>query len=162
MTDQKALLADCESGLGPVFGTKERWAHVKVRKDDTVRAVVDLSTMTLVEYATPEEYLDGPVRCDQSLFVPIFCKECYGTQDSQYRNALEHMSSSDVDTFVVGMCSVYGVAADEVYPDSRREYMVKNELSFSGACHPQPGKALFMHKTENEIGTVKCYWHVHS
>lgn len=127
-----------------------------------MRAVVDLSTMTLVEYATPEEYPDGPVRCDQSLFVPIFCKECYGTQDSQHRNALEHMSSSDVDTFVVGMCSVYGVAADEVYPDSRREYMVKNELSFSGACHPQPGKALFMHKTENEIGTVKCYWHVHS
>ncbi|KAL3997042.1 hypothetical protein ACER0C_009698 [Sarotherodon galilaeus] len=150
------------SRLGPVFATKDRRAYVKVRKDDSVRAVVDLSTMTLVDYATPEQYPDEPVQCDRSLFVPIFCKDCYGTHDAQYNGAIRAMTSSGTDTFIVGMCSVYGVASGEIYPDSRLEYIVPNDLSFSGACHPQPGRALFMHKTENEIGSVKCYWHVHS
>lgn len=158
----EAVAGAMGSRLGPVFATKDRRAYIKVRKDDSVRAVVDLSTMTLVDYATPEQYPDEPVRCDRSLFVPIFCKECYGTHDAQYNGALQAIKSSGADTFIVGMCSVYGVASGEIYPDSRLEYIVPNDLSFSGACHPQPGRALFMHKTEKEIGSVKCYWHVHS
>lgn len=139
----KAVAGATGSRLGPVFATKDRRAYIKVRKDDSVRAVVDLSTMTLVDYATPEQYPDEPVRCDRSLFVPIFCKECYGTHDAQYNGALQSIKSSGADTFIVGMCSVYGVASGEIYPDSRLEYIVPNDLSFSGACHPQPGRALF-------------------
>lgn len=150
-----------ELGTGPLFGIKDRCAYIKVRKDDSTRAVVDLTTMTLVDYATPEQYPVTPLRCDRSLFVPIFCTECYGTRDLHYKSALENITSSN-GAFIVGVCSVYGVATDEIYPDSRREYIVPNDLAFSGACHPMPGKALFMHKAENDIGFVKCYWHVHS
>lgn len=150
----------CEPGIGPLFATKDGCAYIQVRKDDSVRAMVNLSTMTLVDYATPEHYPPGPLRCDQSLFVPIFCNECYGTRDFHYKRALENITSDG--SFIVGMCSVYGVATDEIYPDSRQEYIVPNELAYSGACHPMPGKALFMHKAENDIGFVKCYWHVHS
>lgn len=151
----------CDSGTGPVFATKDGCAYVRVRQDDSVRAVVNMSSMALVAYATPEDYPPGPLRCDRSLFVPIYCNECYGTQESHYARELKEIGASD-GSFVVGMCSVYGVATGEHYPDSRQEYIVPNELAYSGACHPMPGRALFMHKAENDIGLVKCYWHVHS
>lgn len=147
--------------MGPLFGAKDGCAYVQVRKDDSLRAVVDLSTMTLVDYVTPDRYPHEQLRCDQSVFVPIFCPECYGTQDCHYKRALETITSED-GAYVVGMCSVYGVSTEETYPDSRQEYIVPNDLAFAGACHPMPGKALFMHKAENDIGFVKCYWHVHS
>lgn len=150
------------SRFGPVFNRKDQCAFVKVSRRDNTRAVVNLDTMTLVQYAEKHECPSDPVDSDQSLFVPIFCKECYGTEACDYTEALAGIALCGAGSFLVGVCSVFGVAEDETYPEARRDFIVGNELSFSGACHPQPGKALFMHKTNNEIGRVKCYWHVHS
>ncbi|KAE8277998.1 hypothetical protein D5F01_LYC23933 [Larimichthys crocea] len=149
--------------VGPVFCTKDQYAFVKMSKEDNKRAVVNTNTMTLVDYIDKREYPEGaPLRSDQSLFVPIYCKECYGTSEDDYTEALSRVVSCGSDRFLVGMCSVFGVAQGEVYPDSRKDFIVGNDLSYSGACHPQPGQAVFLHKVKKDIGRVKCYWHVHS
>lgn len=150
------------SGVGPVFCTKDQWAFVKVSNEDKKRAVVNMTSMTLVNYVDKCEYPEGDLRSDQSLFVPIFCKECYGTKEDNYTEALASIVSCGSDKFLVGMCSVFGVAQGEVYPESRKDFIVGNDMSYSGACHPQPGKAVFLHKVKKNIGRVKCYWHVHS
>jgi len=151
------------SRVGPVFCTKDQCAFVKVSSGDSKRAVVNMTSMTLVDYADKSEYPEGALRSDQSLFVPIFCKECYGTDDNDYAEALASIGSScPSDKFLVGMCSVFGAAEGEVYPESRKDFIVGNDMSYSGACHPQPGKAVYLHKDKKDIGRVKCYWHVHS
>ena len=150
------------SRLGPVFSTKDQCAFVKVSNDDEKRAVVNMTTMTLVDYVDRREYPEGPLCSDQSLFVPIFCKECYGTIEDDYTEALASIVLDGSDKYLVGVCGVFGVSPDEVYPESRKEFIVDNDISYCGACHPQPGKAVFLHKVKKDIGRVKCYWHVHS
>lgn len=150
------------SRVGPVFCTKDQCAFVKVSNEDKTRAVVNMTSMTLVEYADRCEYPEGALRSDQSLFVPIFCKECYGTNKDHYTEALASVASCRSDKFLVGMCSVFGVAQDELYPELRKDFIVGNDMSYSGACHPQPSKAVFQHKVKKDIDRVKCYWHVHS
>lgn len=155
-------LVNCGSRVGPVFSKKDNCAFVKVSHLDTKRAVINTDNMTLVQYVEKADYPDGSLESDQSLFVPIFCKECYGTEDGDYTEALDNVTSCGAKGFIVGMCSVFGVADNETYPNSRKDFMVGNDMSFSGACQPQPGRVLFMHKADKEIGRVKCYWHVHS
>lgn len=150
------------SRLGPVFSTKDQCAFVKVSNDDKKRAVVNMTSMTLVDYVDRDEYPEGPLCSDQSLFVPIFCKECYGTIEDDYTEALASIVLDGSDKYLVGVCGVFGVSPDEVYPESRKEFIVDNDISYCGACHPQPGKAVFLHKAKKDIGRVKCYWHVHS
>ena len=150
------------SRLGPVFSTKDQCAFVKVSNDDKKRAVVNMTSMTLVDYVDRREYPEGPLCSDQSLFVPIFCKECYGTNEDDYTEALASIVLDESDKYLVGVCGVFGVSPDEVYPESRKEFIVDNDISYCGACHPQPGKAVFLHKVKKDIGHVKCYWHVHS
>lgn len=72
------------------------------------------------------------------------------------------IASRGSERFLVGVCSVFGAARGEVYPESIKDYTVDNDMSYSGACHPQPGLAVFLHKVKKEIGLVKCYWHMHS
>ena len=156
-------LVSCSSRVGPVFCTNDQQcAFVKVSKEDAKRAVVNTTSMTLVDYADRCNYPEGPLRSDQSLFVPTFCKECYGTRDDDYAEALANIVSCGSTMFLVGLCCVYGLEGQEVYPESRKDFILGNDMSFSGACHPQPGKAVFLHKVKRNIGRVKCYWHVHS
>ena len=150
------------SRLGPLFCVKDQCAFVKVSNKDEKRAVVNMTSMTLVEYAEKCSYPEGALGSDQSVFVPIFCKDCYGTNEDDYTEALSTIVSVGSDKFLVGMCSVFGVAQGEVYPESRKGFITGNEMSYSGACQLQPGKAVFMHKGKREIGRVMCYWHVHS
>lgn len=147
---------------GPLFCIKDQSVYVKTSSRDAKRAVLNATSMTLVDYADSSECRDEELRSDPSLFVPIFCKECYGTEDADYAEALARVRSSGSGTFVVGVCSVYGLAPDETYPESRADFAVGNELSYSGACHPQPGRAVFLHEAGKDIGRVECYWHVHS
>ncbi|KAJ7983524.1 hypothetical protein DPEC_G00377220 [Dallia pectoralis] len=155
-------LASQGSRVGPVFSTKGQYAFVKVSNGDRKRAVVNMTGMTLVDYADRSEYPEGALCSDQSLFVPIFCSECYGTEEDDYAEAVPRIVSCGSTKFLVGVCSVFGVAPGEVYPESRKEFIVGNDVSYSGACHPQPGKAVFLHNIKTVIGRVKCYWHVHS
>lgn len=148
--------------IGPVFSTNKECAFIKLSTKDNVRAVVNTNSMSLVEYAEPHNYPDGESRADPSLFVPIFCKECYDTNHETYEEALSNLTSSGTAKFLVGLCSVFGAGPDEDYPDSRKDYFLENETAYSGACHPQPGRSVFLHKNERDIGNVKCYWHVHS
>lgn len=120
-----------------------------------------MTTMTLVDYADSQDYSGEALRSDQSLFVPIFCKECYGTTEEDHTEALCVVACGS-NKYIVGVCSVFGVAEGEAYPDSRKDFMVANDMSYSGACHPQPGKVVFLHKVKMTIGQVKCYWHAHS
>lgn len=150
------------SRIGPVFCQKDMCAFVKVSTQDNKRAVVNITSMTLVDYADRGEYPEGPLHSDPSLFVPIFCAECYGTNDADYTEAMATIVSSQSDKFLVGVCSVYGVSQGENYPESRKDFIVSNDMAYSGACQPQPGKAVFLHKVKKDIGRVKCYWHVHS
>lgn len=77
--------------------------------------------MTLVDYVDEGEYPEGaPLRLDESLFVPIYCMECYGTKEDDYTKALTRVVSCGSDRFLVGMCSVFGWAQGEVYTDSRK------------------------------------------
>lgn len=157
----RPLVSQC-SRVGPVFCKKDMCAFVKVSKEDKKRAVVNMTSMTLVDYADRSECPEGPLGSDPSLFVPIFCTECYGTNEADYTEAMATIVSSQRDKFLVGVCSVYGVSQGEVYPESRKDFIVGNDMSYSGACQPQPGKAVFLHKVKKDIGRVKCYWHVHS
>lgn len=150
------------SRVGPVFCQKDMCAFVKVSTQDKKRAVVNITSMTLVDYADRSEYPEGPLHSDPSLFVPIFCTDCYGTNDADYTEATATIVSSQSDKFLVGVCSVYGVSQGENYPESRKDFIVSNDMAYSGACQPQPGKAVFLHKVKKDIGRVKCYWHVHS
>lgn len=150
------------SRVGPVFCMKDKCAFVKVSNTDEKRAVINMTSMTLVQYANIDECPVGALLSDQSLFVPIFCKECYGTNEDDYIEALASIVSCGSDRFLVGTCSVFGVAQGEVYPESRKDFIVSNDMSYSGACHPQPAKAVFLHDVKKDIGRVKCYWHVHS
>nr|BBA49208.1 capsid maturation protease [Oryzias latipes] len=147
---------------GPLFCLKGQSVYVKMTEADEKRALLSESDMTLVGYADSGECEGEELRSDPSVFVPIFCRECYGTETRDYEEALRDILARGTNSFIVGVCSVYGAAPDEIYPESRAEFSVENALSFSGACHPQPGKAVFLHDAERDIGCVKCYWHVHS
>lgn len=84
------------------------------------------------------------------------------TEEGDYTEALASIASHGSGKFLVGMCCVFGVDRGEVYPESRKDFIVGNDMSYSGAYHPQPGKVVFLHKIKKDIGRVKCYWHVHS
>ncbi|KAK2812698.1 hypothetical protein Q5P01_000999 [Channa striata] len=118
---------------GPLFCIKDQSVYVKTSSRDAKRAVLNATSMTLVDYADSSECRDEELRSDPSLFVPIFCKECYGTEDADYAEALARVRSSGSGTFVVGVCSVYGLAPDETYPSqgrlcSRKRAVVTREL----------------------------------
>ncbi|KAJ7983657.1 hypothetical protein DPEC_G00374590 [Dallia pectoralis] len=55
-------LASQGSRVGPVFSTKGQYAFVKVSNGDRKRAVVNMTGMTLVDYADRSEYPEGPYR----------------------------------------------------------------------------------------------------
>ncbi|KAK7915592.1 hypothetical protein WMY93_011353 [Mugilogobius chulae] len=141
---------------------KHVYCTATMSKKDKRRAVINLTSMTLVDYVDAAAIPKEELQSDQTLFVPVFCKECYGTNEDDYNEALARIVSGGRNRFLVGVCSVFGVAQGEVYPDSRKDFVVDNEFSYSGACHPQPGKAVFLHKVKGDIGQVMCYWHVHS
>lgn len=149
------------ANVGPLFSLIDGLAYVKVTKADAQRAVVNPNDGRWVNFADPDEYATRPIGFDCRIFVPVFCSECYGTTEADYDTALTELRNSQ-NAFLVGMCYVYGSATNEPYPDSRKAFLVNEELAFSGACHPQPGRALFMHKPDKQIGYVQCYWHVHS
>ncbi|KAK2832714.1 hypothetical protein Q5P01_016603 [Channa striata] len=73
---------------GPLFCIKDQSVYVKTSARDAKRAVLNATSMTLVDYADSSECRDEELRSDPSLFVPIFCKECYGTEDADYAEAL--------------------------------------------------------------------------
>ncbi|KAJ7995073.1 hypothetical protein DPEC_G00256140 [Dallia pectoralis] len=81
--------------------------------------------------------------------------ECYGTEEDDYAEAVPRIVSCGSKKFLVGVCSVFGVAPGEVYPESRKEFILGNEVSYSDACHPQPGKAVSLHNVKTVIGRVK-------
>lgn len=162
----KALVSD-SSRIGPVFFTKDKFVFVKLSKTKgRPRAAINLMTKHLLEYTNdPTGEQDENTNSDPSVFVPIFCTECYGTREEDYNEAALSMASLECDRFLIGACSVFGnlgLDEGEACPVSRADFFVDNDFAYSGACHLQPGKAVFLHKLDRDIGNVKCYWHVHS
>lgn len=153
--------------VGPLFSDDGKYIYLKLTQIDKHRAIIDRATMTLTEYVERDSIAfpsDTELRSDESLFVPIFCVDCYGTTQENYEAFLDSLlaSADETDEFIVGVCCVYGNDGCEPNPESRAKYKVPNKLAYSATCHMQPGKAFFMHDTRYELGDVKCYWHVHS
>ena len=153
--------------VGPLFSDDGKYIYLKLSEIDKHRAIIDRATMTLTEYVERDSITfpsEMELRSDKSLFVPIFCVDCYGTTQENYDAFLESVlaGADDTDEFIVGVCCVFGDDGFEPNPGSRAKYKVTNELAYSAACQMQPGKAFFMHDTRYELGDVLCYWHVHS
>ena len=164
MTERALSLLKDTNYAGPVFSRKDGRVYVKVSQQDETRPVFNSDTRALIEHAVgSSEYADVPVQVDENVFVPIFCKECYGTRTVDYDDALQILSSLQPRSFIVGVCCVFGREPDEPYTEATLKFFVSNKYAYSGACHRQPGLCLFLHENKKEIiGRVHCYWHVHS
>lgn len=140
------------SRVGPVFCTKYQFAFVKVSNEDRKKAVVNMTSMTLVDYVDRCEYPQATLHSDQSLFVPIYCKECYVTNEEDYTEALASIVSCESDKLLVGMCSVFRVSQGEVYPESRKDLIVGNNMLYSGTVTPNPAR-LCSYTKSRDTGT---------
>lgn len=105
------------------------------------------------ETSVPLESLAG-------LCVPIYCDKCFGTESEDYEDGVP--SASKYDSFLVGVACKFGNFKMSGSAVERYRKYVMNTSMVYGMHHFSPGKVLFMHEVEHEIGEVLCYWHVHS